>query len=78
MRKTDFEKGLVMDLKTARKVAAEMEKNLGGQYKEALNTLGRYLHFISQDTKNAGYEPRGFMAPEMYKDLWKAWPERDF
>ena len=66
-----------MDLKTARKVCAEMEKNLGGKYLAALTTLGAHLSFISDITKRGKFKAPGIAGPEIIKDLHEAWPETD-
>ena len=66
-----------MDLKTARRVCAKMEKNLGGEYQEALTTIGTYLSFLSDMTRRDKYQPTGFACPDILKEVHRAWPEAD-
>ena len=66
-----------MNLKQARKVCAKMRKNLGGEYIDALDTLGAHLSYLSWQTRHDGYEAGGFGGPEFLKALHEAWPERD-
>ena len=65
-----------MNLKQARKICAKMDKNLGGEYKEALDKLGSYLSYLSWITKHDKYKASGFAGPEFLKELHTAWPEK--
>ena len=66
-----------MNLKRAREVGAEMEKNLGGEYREALKIFGAYLSFLSAATRGVDFGPPNFMDEAIAAELHEACPEMD-
>lgn len=66
-----------MELKKAKATLAEMQKHFTGDWHDALETLGYYLHAASDITRPMDFGDSDFYDGAMMKDLHDAWPKKE-
>ena len=66
-----------MKLSDAKKTLATMHRHFGGDWNDALQTLGWTLRQVARITRGKEFGPEGFGDHEIMKDIQDCWPEDD-